>query len=92
MAWFRALAFSKPPTDFSVLGVVWPKPPIGKTGPATFPVATFIVRFVQARAEARLAWHMPCAAKSADLKGLKVKPFSLFCFDIQRKANGGLKG
>ena len=67
MAWFRALAFSKPPTDFSVLGVVWPKPPIGKTGPATFPVATFIVRFVQARAEARRAWNMPGAAKKVQI-------------------------
>ena len=89
MAWFRALAFSKPPTDFSVLGVVWPKPPIGKTGPATFMVATFIVRFVQARAEARLAWNMPSAAKSADLKGLNFKPFSPFCVDIHRRTNGG---
>ena len=89
MAWFRALAFSKPPTDFSVLGVVWPKPPIGKTGPATFPVATFIVRFVQARAEARLAWNMPGAAKSEVLKGLNFKPFSPFCVDIQRRTNGG---
>ena len=89
MAWFPALAFSKPPTDFSVLGVVWPKPPIGKTGPATFLVATFIVRFVQARTETRLAWNMPGAAKSADLKGLNFKPFSPFFFDIQRRTNGG---
>ena len=89
MAWFRALAFSKPPTDFSVLGVVWAKPPIGKTGPAAFLVATFIVRFVQARAEARLAWNMPCAAKSADLKGLNFKPFSPFCVDFLRRTNGG---
>ena len=82
------LPFSKPPTDFSVLGVVWAKPPIGKTGPATFPVAAFIVRFVQARAEARLAWIMLGAAKSVALKGLNFKPFSPFCFDIQRRTNG----
>ena len=88
MAWFPALAFSKPPTDFSVLGVVWPKPSVGNTGPETFPVATFIVRFVQARAEARLAWNMPGAAKSEVLKGLNFKPFSPFCVDIQRRTNG----